>query len=82
MLELNMIMYLERQDVTSAWEIEKAEKGDAVMSTSTRLFKGRVVKDSEKRKENLYLVQLQLLFYLQFLEEHLQLMNIKGYKKY
>ena len=30
--------------------IEKAEKGDTVMSTSTRLFKGRVVKDSERKK--------------------------------
>ena len=29
---------------------EKAEKGDTVMSTSTRLFKGRVVKDSERKK--------------------------------
>ena len=34
--------------------IEKAEKGDTVMSTSTRLFKGRVVEDSkEKRGESL-----------------------------
>ena len=29
---------------------EKAEKGDTVMSTSTRLFKGRVVKDSNIKK--------------------------------
>ena len=29
---------------------EKAEKGDTVMSTSTRLFKGRVVKDSDRKK--------------------------------
>ena len=29
---------------------EKAEKGDTVMATSTRLFKGRVVEDSEKKK--------------------------------
>ena len=29
---------------------EKAEKGDTVMSTSTRLFKGRVVKDSDKKR--------------------------------
>ena len=29
---------------------EKAEKGDTVMSTSTRLFKGRVVKDSNRKK--------------------------------
>jgi aconitate hydratase 2/2-methylisocitrate dehydratase len=29
---------------------EKAEKGDTVMATSTRLFKGRVVKDSDRKK--------------------------------
>ena len=29
---------------------EKAEKGDTVMATSTRLFQGRVVKDSERKK--------------------------------
>ena len=29
---------------------EKAEKGDTVMSTSTRLFKGRVVADSDRKK--------------------------------
>ena len=32
---------------------EKAEKGDTVMSTSTRLFRGRVVKDSEEKGESL-----------------------------
>ena len=36
---------------------EKAEKGDTVMSTSTRLFKGRVVKDSDQKKVNHYLAQ-------------------------
>ncbi|MEM9338546.1 MAG: hypothetical protein AAGA66_07435, partial [Bacteroidota bacterium] len=29
---------------------EKAEPGDTVMATSTRLFKGRVVKDSNEKK--------------------------------
>jgi aconitate hydratase 2/2-methylisocitrate dehydratase len=29
---------------------EKAEKGDSVMATSTRLFQGRVVKDSARKK--------------------------------
>ena len=29
---------------------EKAEKGDTVLATSTRLFKGRVVEDSEDKK--------------------------------
>jgi aconitate hydratase 2/2-methylisocitrate dehydratase len=29
---------------------EKAAKGDTVMATSTRLFQGRVVEDSERKK--------------------------------
>ena len=29
---------------------EKAAKGDTVMATSTRLFKGRVVEDSDSKK--------------------------------
>jgi aconitate hydratase 2/2-methylisocitrate dehydratase len=29
---------------------EKAAKGDTVMATSTRLFKGRVVEDAEDKK--------------------------------
>ena len=29
---------------------EKAEAGDTVMATSTRLFQGRVVKDSSEKK--------------------------------
>ena len=29
---------------------EKAAKGDTVLATSTRLFKGRVVEDSEDKK--------------------------------
>ena len=29
---------------------EKAEKGDTVLATSTRLFKGRVVEDADDKK--------------------------------
>ena len=29
---------------------EKAEKGDTVVATSTRLFRGRVVEDSDEKK--------------------------------
>ena len=29
---------------------EKAEKGDTVLATSTRLFQGRVVEDTEEKK--------------------------------
>ena len=44
-------MYLERPGCNLCMgNQEKAEKGDTVLSTSTRLFKGRVVADSEKKK--------------------------------
>ena len=45
------ILYLERPGCNLCMgNQEKAEKGDTVMSTSTRLFKGRVVKDSIHKK--------------------------------
>jgi len=45
------ILYLERPGCNLCMgNQEKAEKGDTVMSTSTRLFKGRVVKDSEQKR--------------------------------
>ncbi|MAQ70465.1 MAG: bifunctional aconitate hydratase 2/2-methylisocitrate dehydratase [Flavobacteriales bacterium] len=45
------ILYLERPGCNLCMgNQEKAEKGDSVMSTSTRLFKGRVVKDSDRKK--------------------------------
>ena len=49
------IMYLERPGCNLCMgNQEKAEKGDTVMATSTRLFQGRVVEDSnEKRGESL-----------------------------
>lgn len=49
------IMYLERPGCNLCMgNQEKAEPGDTVMATSTRLFQGRVVKDSdEKRGESL-----------------------------
>ena len=49
--EYENILYLERPGCNLCMgNQEKAEKGDTVMSTSTRLFKGRVVKDSDKKK--------------------------------
>ena len=44
---------------------EKAAKGDTVLATSTRLFQGRVVEDSNDKEENLCSHLLQLLFYRQ-----------------
>ena len=45
------MMYLERPGCNLCMgNQEKASKGDTVMSTSTRLFKGRVVADSDKKK--------------------------------
>jgi aconitate hydratase 2/2-methylisocitrate dehydratase len=44
-------MYLERPGCNLCMgNQEKAEPGDTVMATSTRLFQGRVVKDSDEKK--------------------------------
>tara|TARA_B100000902_G_C26723111_1_gene627606 strand:- start:102 stop:605 length:504 start_codon:yes stop_codon:yes gene_type:complete len=44
-------MYLERPGCNLCMgNQEKAAKGDTVMATSTRLFKGRVVADSDRKK--------------------------------
>ena len=49
--EYENMMYLERPGCNLCMgNQEKAEKGDTVMSTSTRLFKGRVVADSDRKK--------------------------------
>ena len=45
------ILYLERPGCNLCMgNQEKAEAGDTVMATSTRLFQGRVVKDSDEKK--------------------------------
>ena len=45
------VMYLERPGCNLCMgNQEKAEKGDTVMATSTRLFQGRVVEDSDDKK--------------------------------
>jgi aconitate hydratase 2/2-methylisocitrate dehydratase len=45
------IMYLERPGCNLCMgNQEKAEKGDTVMATSTRLFQGRVVEDTNEKK--------------------------------
>ena len=50
-LEYDNILYLERPGCNLCMgNQEKAEKGDSVMATSTRLFQGRVVKDSDRKK--------------------------------
>ncbi len=53
--EYENVMYLERPGCNLCMgNQEKAAKGDTVLATSTRLFKGRVVEDSEdKRGESL-----------------------------
>ena len=49
--EYENILYLERPGCNLCMgNQEKASKGDTVMATSTRLFKGRVVEDSEDKK--------------------------------
>ncbi|MEM9282480.1 MAG: bifunctional aconitate hydratase 2/2-methylisocitrate dehydratase [Verrucomicrobiota bacterium] len=50
-LEYENMMYLERPGCNLCMgNQEKAEKGDTVMATSTRLFQGRVVEDSDRKK--------------------------------
>ena len=45
------MMYLERPGCNLCMgNQEKAAKGDTVLATSTRLFQGRVVADSERKK--------------------------------
>ncbi|MEP5697370.1 MAG: bifunctional aconitate hydratase 2/2-methylisocitrate dehydratase [Sneathiella sp.] len=49
--EYDNILYLERPGCNLCMgNQEKAEKGDTVLATSTRLFKGRVVEDTEDKK--------------------------------
>ena len=49
--EYENMMYLERPGCNLCMgNQEKAEKGDTVMATSTRLFQGRVVEDSDLKK--------------------------------
>ena len=49
--EYENVLYLERPGCNLCMgNQEKAAKGDTVMATSTRLFKGRVVEDSEEKK--------------------------------
>ncbi len=49
--EYENILYLERPGCNLCMgNQEKAEKGDTVMATSTRLFQGRVVSDTDRKK--------------------------------
>ena len=49
--EYDNILYLERPGCNLCMgNQEKASKGDTVLATSTRLFKGRVVEDSSEKK--------------------------------
>ncbi len=49
--EYENILYLERPGCNLCMgNQEKAERGDTVLATSTRLFKGRVVEDSDDKK--------------------------------
>jgi len=49
--EYENMLYLERPGCNLCMgNQEKAEKGDTVMATSTRLFQGRVVADSDRKK--------------------------------
>ena len=57
---------------------EKAEKGDTVVATSTRLFKGRVVEDSIDKKGESLLASTPVVVLSAILGRTSQrLMNIK-----
>jgi aconitate hydratase 2/2-methylisocitrate dehydratase len=50
-LDYENILYLERPGCNLCMgNQEKAAKGDTVLATSTRLFQGRVVEDSDEKK--------------------------------
>ena len=50
-LSYENMLYLERPGCNLCMgNQEKAEPGDTVMATSTRLFQGRVVKDADEKK--------------------------------
>ena len=50
MLTVSEIVHAETSTFYFNRGYEKAEKGDTVLATSTRLFKGRVVEDSSEKK--------------------------------
>jgi aconitate hydratase 2/2-methylisocitrate dehydratase len=56
---------------------EKAEKGDTVLATSTRLFQGRVVEDSERKKGESLLASTPVVVFLQLSEEFQVLKSTK-----
>ena len=61
-VEYKNILYLERPGCNLCMgNQEKAEKGDTVLATSTRLFKGRVVEDSEEKKGESLLASTQVV---------------------
>ena len=64
-LDYENILYLERPGCNLCMgNQEKAAKGDTVLATSTRLFQGRVVEDSDEKKGNHCSHLHQLLFSL------------------
>ena len=61
--EYKNMMYLERPGCNLCMgNQEKAAKGDTVMATSTRLFKGRVVADSDRKKGESLLASTPVVF--------------------
>jgi aconitate hydratase 2/2-methylisocitrate dehydratase len=61
--EYKNMMYLERPGCNLCMgNQEKAAKGDTVMATSTRLFKGRVVADSNRKKGESLLASTPVVF--------------------
>ena len=71
------MMYLERPGCNLCMgNQEKAAKGDTVMATSTRLFQGRVVEDSKRKKGESLLSSTPVVVLSAVLEELQKLRNI------
>ncbi len=78
-LEYENMMYLERPGCNLCMgNQEKAAKGDTVMSTSTRLFQGRVVEDSERKKGQSLLASTPVVVLSAILG---RIPNLKEYKE-
>ena len=67
------MMYLERPGCNLCMgNQEKAEPGDTVLATSTRLFQGRVVGDTDTKKgESLFVITSYSIHYTKLYECHL-----------
>ena len=66
-LDYDNILYLERPGCNLCMgNQEKAEKGDTVLATSTRLLRAELSKTQKKKRGSHFLLQLPSLFYQRY----------------